>query len=132
MRNMEVVVDNAKVKGFLLCEAVERFCDDLKIGISKGPNAGLALQIDSLFFPLQKIAGSENCFSFVVYALPRLTREEREPLEYKEHPEVRIDLPAGTVLLTIDGFKRIDGMSVTGMNDVHLSLSKFTAEPSSP
>ncbi len=107
MKNMEVVVDNAKVTGFLLCQAIERFCGDLKIGISQGPNADLALQIDRLFFPLQKIAGSENHFSFVVYALPRLTQKEREPLEYKEHPDVRIDLPVGTVRLTIDGFKKL-------------------------
>jgi hypothetical protein len=127
MRSIEVLVDNAKVKGFLLCDAVGRFCDQIKIEISKGPNVELATQIDQLFFPLQVITGSEEQFSFVVYALPRLTREERGLLAYKEYPDIEIALPAGTVLLTVDGFNKIDGMSVTGMKDVHSSLNKATA-----
>lgn len=122
---LEVMVDNVTVKGFLLRDAVELFCSDLKSSIASGQNAELAVQIDHLFFPLQKISGSENHCSFVVYALPRLALEQRRLLEYKEYPDVRIDLTSGTVLLTIDGFNKIDGVHVLGMPEIYSSINEF-------
>jgi hypothetical protein len=122
---LEVMVDNVMVKGFLLRAAVALFCNDLKSSIANGPNAELAVQIDHLFFPLQKIAGSEDHCSFVVYVLPRLDLEKRRLLEYQEHPDVKIDLSSGTVLLTIDGFNKIDGIHVVGIPEIYSSINKF-------
>ena len=105
--------------GPLLKSIAPTILDDLIDQLQRLGYQETAMELENVVIPLQSLGGSVLSFSFMAYALPRLTFEERNLISLREPIEIPLLCSNGHIRIALDDFGRINWFFFEGLPDLY-------------
>lgn len=125
----KINIDEIEYFGFYFSEIFnDEFCDEFEKKINSFKSITRKIEVNNLFVPLQKINKNEMDFSFMVFELPRLTKEERKEIDLMDLENIKLKINNGSVDVSFDWFGKINWITMSNLMEYHQLLHKFISK----
>lgn len=113
-----------ELKGVMLRDAAPNFLKKINAIFREMGHEELIGQMNLIFIACQALRGECNDFSFMAYAIPRLTLEERQLLTLQETREVSIKFDNGVISIDLDDFGMVNWIYIKNLPEIFHELLK--------
>ena len=89
-------------------------CAELAKLLQQRGLSGLASELKEVWIPAQGVSETDDDFSFMAYALPRLTFEQRQSIQIRDEEKIDISVSNGQIAVVTDCFGKINWFYMRG------------------
>jgi len=114
--------------GIRLKDACPDFVSAIRQHLERVGRDGVSRELDDVVVPAQALGGVDDDFSFMAYAVPRLTQNERKRMNLVESEEISIPLADSIIRIDLDDFGKINWFYVKNWPAIYGQLKQRLSE----
>jgi hypothetical protein len=104
--------------------------DELAQEMTRLGHGDIAVELRNVLIPLQVLNGTPSSFSFMAYAVPRLTLDQRKSMAIQDVSCIETTCLGGRIRIELDDFGKINWFYVDGLPALHSLIQQSIQENS--